>query len=43
MDKETSSKQWWKITRGQMGTGKTSGVDALIDNNILIVDDTENL
>ena len=22
MDKETSSKQWWKIARGQLGTGK---------------------
>ena len=41
MNSETSSKQWWKIARGQLGVGKNRGVDALLDNNVLIMDDTD--
>ena len=41
MNSESSSKQWWKIARGQLGVGKNRGVDALLDNNVLVLDDTD--
>ena len=40
MNSETSSKQWWKIARGQLGVGKNR-VDALLANNVLVLDDTD--
>ena len=41
MNSETSSKQRWKIARGQLGVGKNRGVDALLDNNVLVLDDID--
>ena len=39
LDNETSSKEWWRIARSQMGLGKAKSIDSLSKGNDLIVDD----
>ena len=40
VSKETTSKEWWKIARSQLGMGKYKSIDSLIVDNVLISEDT---
>ena len=38
-NQETSSKEWWRIARSQMGIGKHKYIDSLLIGDDLIIDD----